>query len=156
MLESAPKPVWYMVGGAVVILALAVGYRIVNPNQDVKISGGKDGFSVQMGAVQDSIDQAEQTVATVTQQAEEQRAQIVQLEERVKSQQQRIEELLAQIQKMPQAPAALRSSVEALHAAEVAAPVASIRPVDPQLLAAARLHLSQAKTLAAKLAQQQR
>ena len=145
---DAPKPFWIMTGIALLIIAVPVGLRIYNPMQGLRLGAGE--ISVSLDAVQQNVDAAQATVQKLRQQAESQRQEILQLEQRLRDEQTQNQQLLAEIQKVPQAPVALRNAAVALQE-RASRPLPPITQVDPKLLAEAQQHLDLAKQAAYKL-----
>lgn len=85
---EAPKPLWYCAGGALLVIALAVGWRIVDEIGNVKIQGGD--LSISLDGVQQNISTAQLTVAQVQKEAQAQHDEIVQLEQTISADQARI------------------------------------------------------------------
>jgi len=148
-LVEAPKQFWYFAGVALLIVAAAVAWRIVG-NDPVAIHDGD--FSLNLGAVQRNITDAQNSVQAAAKQAEAQRGEIEQLEERLKEEHQRVLELSAEIKKIPQASASQRAL--ALRAESAPAPSApAVSRVDSALFASAQVKLLAAQRLATQLAQ---
>ena len=145
---DAPKPFWIMAGVAVLIIAVPVALRIYNPMQDLKLGAGD--VSVSLDAVQQNVDAAQATIQQLRQQAEAQMAEIGQLEQRLRDQQTQNQQLLAEIQRTPQAPVALKNAVLAFQE-KASQPLPAITKVDPKLIAEAQQHLDLAKQAALKL-----
>jgi hypothetical protein len=144
---------WYFAGVALILIALAVSWRIIQPGQGVTLQGNTEGVSVSLTGVQQNITAAQQTIAQLTQQAQAQTTEIEQLEQSLVAEQNRINQLLAQLQSTAQAPAVKRS-IEAFRAAQPAQPLPPIRRVDPKLLSEANTRLQQASSQANALAAQ--
>jgi hypothetical protein len=144
---------WYFAGGALILIALAVSWRIIQPGQGVTITGNTEGLSVSLSGVQQNIAAAQQTIAQLTQQAQAQTTEIEQLEQRLAAEQNRVNQLLAQIQSAVQAPA-VKQSIAQFRATQPAQALPPITRVDPKLLSEASARLQQASRQANSLAAQ--
>jgi chromosome segregation ATPase len=116
--------------------------------QNLKLGAGE--ISVSLDAVQQNVDAAQATIQTLRQQAETQRQEILQLEQRLRDEQTQNQQLLAQIQKVPQAPVALKNAIAAFQE-RASRPLPPITQVDPKLIAEAQQHLDLAKQAAYRL-----
>ena len=145
---DAPKPFWIMAGIALLIIAVPVAVRVYNPMQPLKFGAGE--ASISLDAVKQNVDAAQATIQQLIEQAEAQTKEIGQLEERLRDEQTQNQQLLAQIQKLPQAPVALKNAVVAFQE-QASKPLPPITRVDPKLIAQAQQHLDLAKQAAYKI-----
>lgn len=150
---DAPKPFWYLAGVAVLIVAGAVAYRILGTGQNVQVSAGD--FSVTLDAVQRNVDAAQATVQTLTQQADTQRKEITALEQRLAQEQSQNQQLVAEVQRLPAAPVALRNAAAAFQE-RASQPFPRVTQVDARLIAEAQQHLDLAKQAASRLSAMQK
>jgi hypothetical protein len=140
---EAPKQFWLLAGIALIVVAAALAFRIVNPNQAVQVQTG-DGLSISLGVVQKNIDAAQQNITQFQQQAIAQQNEIAQLQARIAADQNEIRSLISS----PAAPAAFRSAATGLLNAQAARPLPTVRAIDPALLAGAQMQLKTASRLA--------
>ena len=145
---DAPRPFWIMAGIALLIITVPVAVRVYNPMQSVKIHAGGTDFDI--GAVQQNVDAAQATIKQLMEQAEAQTKEIEQLEDRLREEQTQNQQLLAQIQKLPQAPVALKNAAVAFQE-KASQPLPPITRVDPKLIAQAQQHLDLAKQATYKI-----
>jgi hypothetical protein len=138
---EAPKSFWILAGIALIVIAGALAFRILNPNQSVQVAAG-EGLSISLGTVQ--------------QEAAAQQNEIAQLEARIGADQNEIRNLVAEIKGSPTAPPALKSSAEGLLNSQASRPLPTIRTVDPKLLEGAQLRLNTASKLATELMAQKK
>lgn len=94
-MAEAPKAFWVFAGIAMLVVAGAFAFKIVQPSS----SGSLDieGFKVEVGNAQQGISEAQANVVKLTEQAQAQAQEIQQLEARLAQAQSRIKELVAQI-----------------------------------------------------------
>ena len=143
---EAPKTFWYFAGTALLIIAIAVAWRIYGGQPaTLDIPGG---VSVSLGS---AISAAQATVTQIQQQAKDQQDEIAQLEQTVSADQALIKQLVAQIQNTPQAPASLKNSARALEEQQSKFVFPKIQTVDPALIKSAQERLSVAHSLASQL-----
>src|SRR5215467_7638562 len=100
-MADAPKTFWVLAGIAVLVVAGAFAFRILQGS-----TGSLDieGVKVEISNAQQGISDAQASFTQLTQQAEAQAQEIKRLEERLAQAQARIKELVATIQHLPQAP----------------------------------------------------
>jgi septal ring factor EnvC (AmiA/AmiB activator) len=152
---EAPKSFWILAGIALIVIAGALAFRILNPNQSVQVAAG-EGLSISLDTVQQNIDAAQQSVTQFQQEAAAQQNEIAQLEARIGADQNEIRNLVAEIKGSPTAPPALKSSAEGLLNSQASRPLPTIRTVDPKLLEGAQLRLNTASKLATELMAQKK
>jgi hypothetical protein len=146
--SSAPRLFWGLAGIALLLIAAALGWRIVASGQQ-PVAVAAEGFSVTLGAVQQNIAQAQESVTAASKQAEAQRVEIVELERRLAAEQAQVSRLVVEIRNLPHAPAPLAEMARTAQAAATSAP--SFTRVDPQLLANAQTKLIAAQKFATQL-----
>jgi len=143
-MPETPKPFWYFVGTAVLILALAVSWRLVSGPGIFSLTAPS--LSVSLNDAQQKVSQAQDTVTQVTQQAQDQQSEIAQLEQTVASQKARIQQLVSEIQNSAAAPTQLRATAQqALFAEQALRLPPRVQRVDPALLLRAQTQLQSAR-----------
>jgi len=149
-MADVPKPFWYFVGPGVLVVLLAIGYRVYTG------SGGTidvEGVKVEVDNAQQGISAAQSIVDQLTKQAASQSSEIEALESQLSQAQARIRQLVADIQRLP-ASAATKSSAQAALNESFAKPMPPIARVDAQLLSKAQAQLNVARTSVEKLTTQ--
>jgi hypothetical protein len=141
MLE-APKAFWVLVGIAVLIVAGAIAFMIV---QGSSASVDVEGIKLEVGSAQQGITEAQASFTQLQHQAQAQAQEIAMLEQRLAQAQDHIRELVATIQGLPQAPAAAKGAAKTF-LSEASHPVPQVPRFDPALLSKTRAQLQQAQT----------
>jgi DNA repair ATPase RecN len=141
-MADAPKPFWYFAGTGVLIVLIAFAYRVyAGSGGSVDVAGLK----VEVDSAQQGITAAQSTVDQLTQQAQAQSQQIQTLESRLAQAQERIRQLVAQIEHIPQAPAATKQAAQLTLKEEAVQAMPAIRRIDVQLLSKAQAQLKSAR-----------
>lgn len=91
------RPLWYGLSAAIVILALALGYRIAKGDGQVDVSGGADGIQVKISQAQKTIASAQQEMAAAQQQLDERQAALAKAEQALKERDRQLQALVAQL-----------------------------------------------------------
>jgi DNA repair ATPase RecN len=140
-MAEAPKAFWVLAGIAVLVVAGAFAFRILQGS-----TGSLDieGVKVEVSNAQQGISDAQASFAQLTQQAEAQAQEIRRLEERLAQAQARIKELVATIQHLPQAPAAIKGNAQTILSEQAAQPLPAVPKFDTALLSKTQAQLQQA------------
>lgn len=94
---SERRPFWYAVSAAIVILALALAYRIAKGDGQVDVSGGADGIQVKISQAQKTIASAQQEMAAAQRQLDERQAALAKAEQALQERDQQLQALIAQL-----------------------------------------------------------
>jgi predicted transcriptional regulator len=139
-MAEAPKAFWIPAGIAVLVVAGAFAFRILQGSPG---SLDIEGVKVEVSNAQQGISDAQASFAQLTQQAQAQAQEIKRLEERLAQAQARIKELVATIQHLPQAPAAVKGAAQTI-LSEQASPLPAVPKFDAALLSKTQAQLQQA------------
>lgn len=100
MPQSQPperRVLYHAIGAAVVILSLALGYRIMTAEGDVDVAGGADGLSVKITQAQSTIESAKFELEEAKKQLDAREAALTSAELALKDKERRVQELLEQL-----------------------------------------------------------
>jgi DNA repair ATPase RecN len=142
MMADAPKPFWYFAGSGVLLVLIAIAYRVaLGSGGSVDLAGLK----VEIDSAQQGLTAAQSTVDDVAQQAEAQAKEITLLESRLAQAQTRIRQLVAEIQRMPQASAAVKQAAQLALREDAAQAPPPVTRIDTMLLSKAQTQLKNAR-----------
>jgi hypothetical protein len=138
------RPLWYGVAAGIVILSVAVGYRIVSGSEQVDFSGGVDGIQIKISQAEKAIESAQREMKAGQQQLNEREAALRKAEQELRARESKLQELLANLSPpatpTPSAgatprltPKQVRVELEKLQAAPVTSPTPPAMEVKPQL-----------------------
>src|SRR6185436_12908456 len=124
------QPLWWGLAVAMVILSLAVAYKIVKSDGQVDFEGGLDGIQVKVSQAQKTIASAQQEVTAAEKQLDERDAALKAREQALSEREGKLQELIATLDRnQPQATprtamSPARAELEKLRAAPLPSAVA--------------------------------
>lgn len=132
------RPLWYGVAAGIVILSVAVGYRIVQSDGAVDFSGGVDGIQIKISQAEKDIASAQREMVAAQQRLDEREGALKKTELELRAREAKVQELLASLTPEPSVvprltPKQVRVELEKLQAAPLATPTPSAMAVKPQL-----------------------
>src|SRR5688572_12975429 len=132
------RPLWYGVAAGIVILSVAVSYRIVQSEGAVDFSGGVDGIQIKISKAERDIESAQREMSAAQQRLDEREAALKKSELDLRAREAKVQGLLASLSPEPSAgprltPKQVRVELEKLQAAPLATPTPSAMAVKPQL-----------------------
>lgn len=125
------KPLWWGLAAGVVILSVAVAYKIVKSDGNVDFQGGMDGIQVKISQAQKTIASAQQEVADAQKQLDEREAQLKTQQQALQEREAKVQELLASLDKTE------TSVPRKLTAAQVQTEIKKLRAAPPVAAAGA-------------------
>jgi chromosome segregation ATPase len=122
------RPLWYGIAAGVVILSMAVGYRVVNTQGSVDFKGGVDGIQIKVSQAEKVIESAEREMKAAQQQLDEREAALKKAEQDLRARELKVQELLAGLTPTPSAaprltPKQARVELEKIQAAPLSTPL---------------------------------
>ena len=131
------RPLWYGIAVGIVILSMAVGYRVVNSQGPVDFKGGVDGIQIKVSHAEKVIESAEREMKAAQQQLDEREAALKKAEQDLRAREVKVQELLASLTPTPSAAPRLtvkqaRVELEKIQAAPLSSPMPSMA-VKPRL-----------------------
>jgi small-conductance mechanosensitive channel len=133
------RPLYYAGAFAIVVITLAVAYRIVGSSGAIDVKGGLDGIQVKISEAQKTIESAQQQMTDAQRQLDQREAALRASEEALRAREAKVETLLAGMTTTPAAPTPRLSVREArveldkITAAPSVLPAPSASPARPQL-----------------------
>lgn len=128
--SGPPQGFWYLAGATLVILALAVSWRIVQSSGNVALDVGKDGFSIKLDEAKDELMQAQQELTKVKNDLQARSDALNKAASELNEKENRISELLAKLDAESQKLAA-NGSATAEGTAALTAELGEVKAINP-------------------------